>query len=101
MIYKDDEGVTTIEYGHGSVQGFATEVVDGTCTYVLCSTDKGEIGRGCPIFPEVVGKPDTSVFPSVRFIFHKKDSLLILMQALEEIYNRMSSNQDIKEKTNG
>ncbi len=27
MIYIDDEGVTNIEYGHGSIFGFATEVV--------------------------------------------------------------------------
>jgi hypothetical protein len=89
MIYIDDEGVTNIEYGHGSIFGFETEVVDGTATYALCSSDKGELNRECTIWESVKGKPDTAVFPSVRFIFHKKQSLKILIDALQEIHERM------------
>lgn len=90
MIYVDADGVTNIEYGHGSIFGFATEKNEtGMCSYALCSADPGEINRDCKIWDSVKGKPDTAVFPSVRFIFHKKQSLSILINALLEIHNRM------------
>lgn len=89
MIYTDKNGMTIIEYGHGSIMGFATDNTGGVIDYGLVSTDKGEIDRPCELFESIVGQPLESLSPSVMFRFHKKESLKILINGLQAIYNRM------------
>lgn len=90
MIYIDKEGVTIIEYGHGSIFGFATGGdEDGVFMYGLVVADPGKINRPCEVFPELKGKPLGKVNPSVVFKFSKKESLGILIGGLQEIHDRM------------
>ena len=90
MIYTDEDGVLNIEYGHGSITGFATERhEDGSFGYGLASTDKGEVGRPCLKIDELVGRPDCDAGISVRFRFFKKESLDILIEDLLIIRKEM------------
>jgi hypothetical protein len=94
MIYTDDDGVVNIEYGHGTIMGFALEKHDdGSYGYSLAVTDPHEIGAPCENFENIVGKPDADIGVSVRFRFLKIKSLDMLIEGLNGVRKEMSTTE--------
>lgn len=87
MIY-DENGITVIEYGHGTIMGFQFGN-KGEFGYGLASTDPHKIGDPCQNFEDLVGKPATEAGIKVAFSFTKVESLDILLEDLNTIREEM------------
>ena len=93
MIYEDTDGMVNIEYGHGSVIGVLGKHKDSCAyTYSLISCDKRTIGSPCEemaIAENIRNRTDIEWGASVRFHFHKVESLDILIEDLQEVRDNM------------
>ncbi len=89
MIWKNENGTVMIEMGQGDV-GMGLGKRAGhpySDELVIYQNGKGEIGR-----PDTksVGKSTDEINPDVRFVFHRIESLDVLIERLQALRAEMT-----------